>query len=410
MHTSFVRLQLIAILLCGATLSLADDESGTDSESVRLTRAITNADLPLEEPVVLWKHLAEPILQDDGSLSAVGVGEPAVFEDALYFGDDRGRLQALSTVDGGVLWTHAHGSRIYWAPTVDEDQVYFESERGVTAVKRDDGDLLWQHAFKSGGAPPVVAGKRVFASGNDGCAYALDRATGKQLWKHDFLADAPPDQPGFEGKRARVGDSPARPCGAACDGELLVQCVFDQSRVIAIDCETGERRWTFQTGGWMWPKPTIAGERVYFASQDAHFYCLERTTGKLLWKFKTPGWFQAEAAIADGIAYVPHHHGRLFRLDAETGELIGTFEPGDAEKSLGGNAVLLNASTAYFASMKGQVFAVDTQANAYRWKFRPSEHTELLSPVTDGRRIFLSMRPNAERQGESGIVAIGAAK
>jgi len=402
---------LVAALLLGAALpTAADDEVAPGvPDSARIARSIVNPELPLEEPEVLWKFISETVVKPDGTTYMVGVGEPAIADSVIYFGNDNGRLFALAADDGRELWTHDHGSRIYWAPAVDKDHVYIESDLGFTALDRRDGRELWRHAVKSGGAAPVVHGKRVYVSGNDGIAYALDRVTGQVLWKHSFVADAPPDQEGFEGKRARIGENPARPCGAACDGELLVQCVFDQSRVIALDCETGERRWTFQTGGWMWPKPTITSDRVYFASQDAHFYCLDRKTGELLWKFKTPGWFQTVAAVADGKVFVAHHRGRLFQLDELSGNLLATFEPDDAEKSLGGSSVLLGDATAYYTITKGQIYAVDTGTNALRWKLRPSQHSELaLSPVTDGHRIFLSMRQNLEHQGEAGIVAIGA--
>jgi outer membrane protein assembly factor BamB len=365
-------------------------------------------DLTIAKPRVLWKHLSETELREDGTSHVVGVGSPTYFDGTLYYGNDLGKLRALSADDGRVLWTHYHGSRIYWAPTADKDHVYFESEQGCTAVRRSDGTEVWRHAMKDGGAPPVVHGEQVYAAGNDGQAYALDRATGKVLWKHDFLKDAPPDQPGFDGKTARVGDNPARPCGGTCDGELWVQCVFDQSRVIAIDCKTGERRWSFQTGGWVWSPPTITAEHVYITSQDAHLYCVERATGKEVWKYKTPGWFQSEVVVHDGKVYCTHHRGRLYQLDALTGKELKKFESDDPEKSLGGSGLLLNGKVAYYAVTKGTLFALDLEKNEPLWTYRPVEQSELaLAPVTDGKRIFLSVRQDIKREGVAGIVAVG---
>src|SRR5262249_33562888 len=162
----------------------------------------------------------------------------------------------------------------------------------------------------------LPVGNRVYASGYDGKAYALDRNTGDIVWEHDFIEDAPPDQPEFDGARARFQQIVARPSGAACDGKLFVQCIFDQSRIIALDCGTGRRKWTCQAAGWMSAPPTIVADRIYVASQDAHLYCLDLATGKVVWKYKSPGWVSSGLAVHAGKVYFPHHKGRLYQLAA----------------------------------------------------------------------------------------------
>ena len=227
--------------------------------------------------------------------------------------------------------------------------------------------------------------------------------------------DAPPDQPDFPGARARFQNIVALPCGSACDGKLFIQCVFDQSRVLALDCSTGERRWTFQAAGWIGPAPTIVNDRGYIASQDSHLYCLEHATGRIVWKFKAPGWLASLVAVHDGKVFLPCHRGRLLQLSAKSGEKIQTFETTDESdrKSLEYSFPIIASRNAYFTTGNGQVYAVDIDGSKLTWKLRPAENSELFTdPATDGRCIYVTSRQvrndaGENNGGENAIIAIG---
>ena len=65
------------------------------------------------------------------------------------------------------------------------------------------------------------------------------------------------------------------PTGAACDGRIFFQCVFDQSRLIALDCETGERLWSFQAEGWTAGYDTAAGAAYIHDPKTGGFLSLD---------------------------------------------------------------------------------------------------------------------------------------
>ncbi|MFN0053541.1 MAG: PQQ-binding-like beta-propeller repeat protein [Planctomycetales bacterium] len=368
--------------------------------------------LPTLQPEILWKYVSASIQKGDGTKEMIGVTGPVTEGGVVYFADDLGRVFALRSADGGEVWRHDHGKRIAVAPTLDQDQLYFGSAEGVTALHREHGRPMWKTEIPQGAdeAAPIAVDGRVFASGYDGRTYALDRRTGMILWTHDFSGDAPDDPPGFVGKQARFQTIAARPGGSACDGQLFYQSVFDQCRVIALDCATGERRWTFQAAGWMSAAPTIVGDRLYVSSQDGHMYCLDRQTGTLIWKFQSPGWFQSRVAVREGTVFMIHHRGRLYLLDDETGMPLNTFQMNDdlARDSLHGGGPLLSGRTVYFSIGNGQVYAVDIASGEVRWKLQPSEHSRTHSQLaTDGKRLFLLTSQNLQHEGESAIIAIG---
>jgi outer membrane protein assembly factor BamB len=368
------------------------------------TGVVSHAELPVTEPKVLWS-----VPEISTNSPNRGLTSPVVADGILYYGDEGGGFAAVRISDQSVLWTHAHGARAIWAPSVDGEQLYFASDRGITALDRETGQQTWQYLIQLGtGSTPLPVGDHVYAAGDDGICYCLNRQTGKQVWTHNFIEDAPPPRTDeFDGKKARFGDILARPSGAATDGEILVQAVFDQSRVIALDCQTGKRRWTFQADGWVSSVPTLANGRVYVTSQDSYLYCLDANTGDVVWKFKTPGWYDSNPAVHDGHVYLSYHRAKLFQLDVADGHLVRTIEPPDAEDRKGYDSnPLISGQTLYITTTEGLILAFDLESSQLRWKLRPVEKAGLHSDlVTDGRRLFVSTR--GEDGAASVVVAVG---
>jgi RNA polymerase sigma factor (sigma-70 family) len=371
------------------------------NDDKNITGFVAKADLPTEVPDVQWKFKSD-----------VGLSNPLVADHKVYFGDDVGQVFCLNAADGSPVWKHKDTQRISATLSVDKDHVYYGSLNGITALRRDKGNLVWQFPITQGAdeTTPLPIGGRLFASGYDGNAYALDPGTGLVLWKHNFAADAPPDQPGFRGAQARFDTRViARPNGSSSDGELFIQCIFDQSRVIALDCATGQRRWTFQAHGWVEAAPTIVNDHVFIVSQDHYLYCLDRNTGNQLWKFMAPTWLASRPAVHNGIVFLPVHGGRLFQISEQTGKQIQVFQtPDKADQSTVYSFPIVTSKIAYFAMKCGQIYAVGIEKSDVKWKFRPSDDSELYTdPATDGTRIFVTCRPTLKKAGENAIIAIG---
>ena len=116
----------------------------------------------------------------------------------------------------------------------------------------------------------------------------------------------------------------------------------DADKVVALDLKTGAELWTFYTDGPV-RLPAVADQgRVYFASDDGLFYCVDAETGKQIWAFN--GVPSSRKALGNGriISAWPARGGPVLRdghvyfaasiwpfmgtffysLDAETGEVI----------------------------------------------------------------------------------------
>jgi len=369
-----------------------------------------------EHPVVAWTFRPPARRIDLGANAWKDeipcVGDVLQVDGILYFGDDGGIVRALRARDGKVLWEYGCGSRVCSAPASAGDLIIFSSGRGISAVSRKRGDHAWAQEIPDGAleSAPLVAGTLVSVAGYDGIVYAFDARTGKRRWEQDIVKDAPPDPPGFSGRSARVGEVRARPRSASTDGETIFQPIFDQSRVVALDLQTGKLRWSFQAKGWIYGTPAVGDRHIVIGSQDDILYCLDKKTGEVVWQYKTGARIEADPAIHDGAALAGSCDGTFHCVDLETGKPRWTFAT-DVDYA-GHRALyerpLIAFGKIYLAAMEGQLYALNAKSGELLWKFRPSKASQLITdPVTDGRRIFVATRLNWNDGGEIGLFAIG---
>ncbi len=112
--------------------------------------------------------------------------------------------------------------------------------------------------------------------------------------------------------------------------------------VLALDAASGAAKWTFFADGPVRFAPVAWRNRVYFASDDGHLYCLRAADGRLVWKFlgapserKLLGnkrlisaWpARGAPVVADGQVYFaagiwPFMGVFIYCLDAETGQVL----------------------------------------------------------------------------------------
>ena len=121
------------------------------------------------------KRTGKVELLKDGQVYA-GV---ALADGNVYAGDRTGRLYAVQTKTGKILWvSEVAGADLSSTPSVAPGIIVFSSDDGkVYAVNRKDGELAW--SAETGGRPlsPVISGNRVLVS-VDGTLFMLDLPTG----------------------------------------------------------------------------------------------------------------------------------------------------------------------------------------------------------------------------------------
>lgn len=114
---------------------------------------------------------------------------PAIADGSVYLGSWDGEVLALNTMDGATEWRRDVGFRVR-GPVAVTDELVYAAGRGATVVAlgRGDGHVVWEVTKDVYGfAPPSVAGGRVYVGASAlapryGMLYALDAATGADLW------------------------------------------------------------------------------------------------------------------------------------------------------------------------------------------------------------------------------------
>jgi outer membrane protein assembly factor BamB len=172
-----------------------------------------------------------------------------------------------------VAWRHDVEGSLSTVPLVVGDTVYLQDGTGtVAALDRDSGAVRWQsesHGLNIGPFGVAVADGRVFALHGSTGVVALDAATGAELWVRDITATPSTGidiQPTVYDGLVLVSTVPVSIGGIYRGG--------DHGVVNALDAETGEVRWTFDTvvddlwgnpavnsGGGAWYPPAVDTEQ-----------------------------------------------------------------------------------------------------------------------------------------------------
>lgn len=278
---------------------------------------------------VLWKeftggrdHLAPPALDGDrvylngsGDRTALALdaetGETAwtfptahgsrsiAYADGTVFvgsDDEGGALIALEAETGREQWSVEVGSELFGSPAIVDGTVYAGSTNGfVLALDADDGTERWRFDANGGVvAAPTVRDGSVYAGTQSGIVHAIDRETGTEKW--------------HSSTDGMLYPSPA------VDDELLVVGTWNTGEVRAFDPHSGRERWhvpdleqiVYVTS------PVIAGDRVYFGSDDG-LHAVDRDTGehRETLQADAAGGMQSSPAIVNDTAYVGDNEGTV---------------------------------------------------------------------------------------------------
>ncbi len=239
-----------------------------------------------------------------------------------------------------------------------------EDTKVIIPSETEDFQRLWKVKVGEGHSSPVVKGDKVLLhhfTGNQETLEALDRTTGKSLWK--------------SGQPAKPGRN--------------------------YDSNTGPKS-----------TPCIAGDKVYSFGLGGLLTCTALDTGKILWTHDTAGKFRSDNGFfghcsspmaANGLVFLNlggkegSKGAGIAAFDAETGKL--TWHATDHEASYASPilANLQGKSTTVFFTREGLVGATLDPGKApqtiFDTHYRPQMHASVnaASPVICGEnRIFAS--------------------
>jgi len=395
-----------------AKVAVADDWpqwQGPDRDAVSRERGLLQ-EWPKEGPRLAWKIVG----------LGGGPSTPSIAAGRIFGMSHRGQdevVWAVSETDGKALWVTRLGPVFRQdqmpqasegpgsTPTVDGERLYVVGLGGVvTCLQVKDGKQVWQRSLTAdfgGKVPtwsfresPLVEGDKVIVTpgGEDATLVALDKATGKTIWKSRV-----PDSPqaayasaiafDFEGQRQLVQLTAKALVGvAAADGKFLwrydraansngINCstpIHHQGKVFAASA--------YGNGGGLVKlgkdaSGTVRAEEVYFTNK------MQNHHGGMI--------------VDDGSLYGANggnSGGFLVNLDWETGNVLWDERAGDRRAPKG--SVALADGRLYYRTEDGAMLLIEPSRKEYleRGRFEQPERSDKPAwahPVIANGKLYL---------------------
>ena len=308
----------------------------------------------------------------------------------------RERVLCLDEATGEILWTHAYpcaytvayGSGPRATPTVCGDKVYTLGAMGdLLCLHTATGKVVWQKNFvRDYGAevplygfasPPLVDGDRLITvvGGQNHAVVALDRHTGKELWK--------------AGSASEPGYCAPLVCTLGGQRQLIVWLA---DALMGLESETGRVRWTIPhslVAGMAITTPAIEGNRLAVSSQYEGVLMLEFKPGvaepAILWKASAGTaperqWMKAgfnatisTVLLMGGHVYGVSLYGETCCLDGQTGQRIWT----TLEPTSGGTVPRERWSTLFMVPHGDKVFIFNEKGDLLLARLTPAGYNEI---------------------------------
>jgi outer membrane protein assembly factor BamB len=253
---------------------------------------------------------------------------------------------AALDLSGKIIWrqqevtykpVHGNGG----SPVIVDDVIVFSCDAGndpfVVALDKQSGNVRWRtprnteanktFSFSTPLVIDVAGGQQIISAGS-GFVGAYDPEDGREIW-----------QVGYDEGYSVV----PRPVFA--HGLVFVSSGFNRPRLLAInpdgaqgDATADHVVWSHQRRVSLTPSFLVAGDEIYFVSDDGIASCLDARTGQVHWTERLAGAYSASPVIAEGRVYFQNEEGTVYVVKADTTfELLATNDM--KERSLASPAV-----------------------------------------------------------------------
>ncbi len=278
----------------------------------------------------LWQVELTPDEEDDGH-----IGGGIAFDDGrLYATTGFAQVIALDPETGAVIWRQRVGGPMRAAPTVRGGRVFVVTiDNKLYALSTADGGTLWTHsgitepASLLGGASPAVDAGVVVVPYSSGELIALKVENGRVLWA-DSLASV---------RRSGSVISLSHIRGRPVIDRGRVFAISYAGTMVSIDLRSGRRIWARDIGGI--ESPWVAGDYIYVLTNDTELVALSRKDGRIHWVQMLPR-YEGEDDKDDPIIWtgpilasdrliVAGSHGMALAVSPYSGRFLGRVEMPD---------------------------------------------------------------------------------
>ena len=247
---------------------------------------------------------------------------------------ERGLLQAWPESGPAALWTTTNLGRGFSSPVFSRDRIFLTGDVGeelhLFALDLAGRPLWtatngasWKNPYPGARATAAFNNGRVFLQNAHGRVASFDAVTGRELWAVGLLET-------FGGKNITWGLSE---CLLVDDKAVYTVAGGSNALVVALDKTTGKTLWksaplidsgpeqSVENAGYVSPiLVEYAGRRLLLGCSLRHLFCADAADGRLLWTKRFPTTYNVlammPAFLGDGVFMTAPHGppGRFYRF------------------------------------------------------------------------------------------------
>ena len=269
----------------------------------------------------IWQHQIET----SGDLRDATFGGGVSYDsDRVYVTSGAGDVAALDAATGSELWKVKPAGPLRGSPTVAFNSVYvMTQDNQIFSLDMATGEVNWQDVAASGqsgvfGVAAPAAGQGTIVAGySSGELVAYRYENGRNLWSDALARTSISTQVGT------LTDVDADPI----IDQGRVYALGQGGRMAAYELTTGQRIWELTLAGIS--TPTVSGEWVFTLTDDSRILAIQRNTGRVRWvtqlaEFKDPEdregpIFWTGPVLANNRLWVASSQGEVMSIDVTDG-------------------------------------------------------------------------------------------
>jgi outer membrane protein assembly factor BamB len=276
----FVVASMLLSACTGAVAATSWPGITADQDTIYISYQASVFAVRASDGSMTWRY---PLKPDNTKLF---YAPPAVSDGAVVVGSYHNILYSLDKQNGTEKWSFTDAKNRYVGGILPASNVLLAPsvDKNLYAVS-PDGKLVWKFAAGNGlWAAPATDGKLAFLPSMDHNMYAVDIASGKQVWKTDL--------------GGAIVSSPV----ISEDGMLYTGTLNNE--LVALTGSDGKIAWRVKAADAVWDEPVVSGGLVYFGDLKGNVYAVDAKSGQESWKNQVDGSVIAgPAAMPNGVVF-----------------------------------------------------------------------------------------------------------
>ncbi|MFH1367754.1 MAG: PQQ-binding-like beta-propeller repeat protein [Elusimicrobiota bacterium] len=165
--------------------------------------------------------------------------------------------------------------------------------------------------------------------------------------------------------------------------------------VWALDTATGEQVWQYGTDDWVDATPCVSTDTVYVPSTDKNLYAFDRLTGDIRWQTYTGSIDSSSPVLYGGKLYFlsGSPEKKLYEVDAKSGQILN----GYSISQFGFSSPSVKNNLMFFGTNDGQFHCFDLAAKKIKWS-RQTEGGIYYSTLVAGATAVYAVSGEDERK------------